>query len=246
MPIIWGTGHSHAWALNRAAMSPGFAPQGFSVRLPVLGSKSFPGGVVLSDERGQPIINPVLDRALPKPDDDNVPVFFSALFGNGHFGLCLAEQAPSIDIIVPPYPKLPERRRIVPRDLAVELFKKNDMQLSVLFTLLRAKGYSTIVQIAAPPPPEEHSSQFLEFVRSKGGMPVPPLLTLKAYICQEIALRELCQSLGAVYCPAPERALTSTGFLRQELSSPDGIHATTEYGSMALTQAISLCNRKEA
>jgi hypothetical protein len=238
MARILAVGHSHAWALARAARSPGFDLRGHRIEFPVIGSKSTPGGLLVEDGAGGLVLNPSIEAASAACMTEPERFLLSSLYGNGHFWLTAAEHSEPFDIICPAIRRpVPGDRRILPRRLIIDVFKRTDAQLPELFRRMKALGFSRMVQVSAPPPPGTPGTAIREKLQKHGAAPAHPLLVLKVWHCQTAALRELCAEAGAVFVEPPEEAISEEGFSRDEWLV-DGMHGTTDYARLALAKAL--------
>jgi hypothetical protein len=238
MARILAIGHSHAWALARAARSPGFDLQGHRIEFPVIGSKSTLGGLLVEDCAGNLVLNPAIEAASAACVAAPERFLISSLYGNGHFWLTAAEHREPFDIICPATRRpVPGDRRILPRRLIIDVFKRTDAQLPELFRRLQARGFSRMVQISAPPPPGTPGIAIREKLQKQGAAPAHPLLVLKVWHCQAEALRELCAEAGVAFVEPPDEALSEEGFARDDLLV-DGMHGTTDYARLALAKAL--------
>lgn len=237
-------GHSHTWALG----FPKVHPEGCYGVVPHPDDERFVG----LKAPGRP--DPQYWNELVKLSNAH-PIALS-WFGNQHFRDFTFATTPPFDFAVASRPDLPvdDTVVLVPELVVREFYAPSLTELPRLLAEMRATRGPGVVVLEAPPPrenPERVRWQlfdrpyFAELAAALGSdittIPLAPaLLHLKLWQVIQDMVRTLAEAHGVTFLPCPPDAMTSTGFLREDLGSDDFTHGNRAYGAMVLRDLAAL------
>lgn len=235
-----GFGHSQAWCVASASRV-WESESGTTFEFPLVGTKAFPGGLVVRDRAGRSIASPLLSAALDRVRAVHGDVVaLSFCFGNHYNAIGLLEGRYPIELIHPRAAR-PLRSEgpsaLVPHRMIVDQIRSQLAPLEELFGVLRADGVR-VVHVDGPPPTGDEALIAQTVERSRAKFPdaraAPTELRRRLWLCQIDATAEMCAATDVEYLVPPPSVMDADGLLRPEFAK-DGVHGNGAYGRHMLS-----------
>jgi hypothetical protein len=135
-----------------------------------------------------------------------------------------------------------------------ELFAPSLTELGQVLTEMRATKGPGVLLLEPPPPRDNLEEQrwqlfdYAYFVQAAAALGsdistialAPALLHLKMWQVIQDMMRTLAAAHGVAVLPPPAEAVTSTGFLRDDLGAQDLSHANRAYGALVLRDLAAM------
>ncbi len=245
-------GMSHANALKRALASYTARHEGVSIHVALNGNAAYPGGLVVYDQHGAPMITPLLQRAINQQmgRKDNPAVWVvSALGGNEANRLSLIKHPVAFDFIDPEAPETPVQTgaSILPYDVTRDLMAEKLENVATALGLIKSLNPVGIVQLGPIPPIRDDAAikgllppRTIEAARERGAADQeieinPSAARLRMWKLEQAVTRTMCSELDLHFLE-PSNPLIGEDGMRDADSAADAIHGNDLWGAEMLAQ----------
>lgn len=245
-------GMSHANAIKRASVA--YVPSVPRVRItvPLHGNAAYPGGLVVYDAAGNPMITPLLQRAvdLQKGRKDKPAVWIvSALGGNEANRLALFAHPEAFDFVDPAEPDASTvpGSRVLPHALVEAQMLEKLGWVKACLELTARMGVAGVIQLG-PIPPMRSADEIkarlpdrtMQAARERGAS--DDVMTIndaaarrRMWRVEAAVTRQICERAGVHYLPL-DNALIGPDGMRGADSAGDAIHGNDAWGAEVLRQ----------
>jgi len=249
-------GGSHANCLRFAASHTSEHEYDVDFAVPIYGSGTFAGSLVMKDRLGKDILNPIIITKLNehlKLSKGEAFWVVSNFLGNHANRISLIKTDEMFDFLNLDSNghSFSENVELLPYNLIKEIMSRMIAPLEELFVQLSTKKLSGIIHIEGPPPvwDEQHIEAHLldaqkklaiQRMNSHGDQSTdfeinPFDFRKKMWLIQCEVTQEICERNNVIYLHPPAHLFNEQGGLIEK-ALKDSVHANTWYGKEILTQ----------
>ena len=242
-------GHSHVWSVRRA-LREGWTHPEASITAPICGTKELPSGLVMTDDLGKTVLNPIvtalLHRIIAGPELARTWLV-SMTQGNFYNQFGMVVPGAGFDFVLDSHPDLPldDQAVLLPCGAVHEALARQMQAMATGAAMLGRQPLEGRVILIGPPPPPRDEAQIAKLLAAQGGaddgVRISAAMTrLKLWHLQNTISARICAEAGVHYLAGDLPGVQDEdGFLRPEFIK-DAVHANHGHAAHLLNEIAAI------